>query len=249
MHDKRSAQEVIRAYRRRKQMAQQLPLFYGLGLALLIAGGIYLLYRVVDALVPAPAPVVTEAPAASETLLPTEAVSPAAPRALDSSPPPAVLLATRASAGVTENRVYTVKQGDTLAGIAAQFNVNLQAIIDLNPDLDPDLISVGQEIQIPAASTQVPAGGGAVGASGGLAEYQVVEGDTLAAIAGRFNTTVAAIVAENNLESADVIQVGTVLRIPASPAPPVATGTLVATGPIATSGTEVVATQVTTPNP
>ena len=40
----------------------------------------------------------------------------------------------------------------------------------------------------------------------------MVEGDTLASIAQRHNTTVAAIVAENNLENADVIRVGDILR-------------------------------------
>jgi LysM repeat protein len=45
---------------------------------------------------------------------------------------------------------YVVQSNDTLSAIAAQFNVSVQAILDVNPDItDPDKIFVGQHIIIP----------------------------------------------------------------------------------------------------
>jgi len=51
-------------------------------------------------------------------------------------------------------------------------------------------------------------------AAQGLTTYTVKSGDTLGAIAGQFNTTVAAIVAANPGLSADSLQIGVVLKIP-----------------------------------
>lgn len=44
--------------------------------------------------------------------------------------------------------------------------------------------------------------------------YQVQSGDTLSAIAEKFNTTVEALAAYNQLDNADAIQAGIILRIP-----------------------------------
>ncbi len=59
---------------------------------------------------------------------------------------------------------YTVKEGDTLAGIAARFGVSLQDLRDANPSLDPSQLSIGQTVRLPAsndapaaASTPAPA--------------------------------------------------------------------------------------------
>lgn len=244
MYDKKSAQDVIQDYRRRKKMAEQLPFFYTLVVALIIAGAIYLVYRLANSYLPALAPAASDTPAPTETLAPTQALTPTSPPAQGSALPPAVLSATSATGIKSDRRVYTVKAGDTLAGIAQQFNVSLPAVIDLNPDLDPDLISVGQEILIPPSSVQIPAGATGPGSSDGSLEYTVVEGDTLASIAQRHNTTVAAIVAENNLENADVIRVGDILRLPAS-----AAATSAAPALTGTISVEVAATETGTASP
>lgn len=69
--------------------------------------------------------------------------------------------------------------------------------------------------------TGTPGGGAASTASPSAAAgtqspttYTVKSGDTLGAIAGQFNTTVAAMVAANPGLSADSLQIGTVLKIP-----------------------------------
>lgn len=53
--------------------------------------------------------------------------------------------ATRGAGGQT----YTVKPGDTLSGIAAQFGVTIDAILEANDLTDPNTVVVGQELIIP----------------------------------------------------------------------------------------------------
>jgi len=45
---------------------------------------------------------------------------------------------------------YTVQAGDTLAGIAAQFGVTVDAIVQANSITDPNLILPGETLIIPA---------------------------------------------------------------------------------------------------
>jgi len=49
---------------------------------------------------------------------------------------------------------YTVEGGDTTFGIALKCGVDAQAIIDLNPDIDPASLSVGQVLNMPPASEE-----------------------------------------------------------------------------------------------
>jgi LysM repeat protein len=218
MYDKKSAKDVIESYRRRKQMAEQIPLLYGIAVALLIIGATYFVYRVINSgLLPLALPA-TETAAPSETPLPADTPTPTPPPA---EPPVSLIgeepLSAEPATGA-DTSVYTVTEGDTLGSIMAQYDLTMQAILDLNPGLDPDFLTVGQEIILPSAgSANVQASTGAASPqdSGQVIEHQVVAGDTLASIALRYNTTVDALMAENNLENPDVLLVGILLRIPA----------------------------------
>jgi LysM repeat protein len=48
----------------------------------------------------------------------------------------------------TGERFYRVKSGDTLEGIAAQFGTSVEALLELNPNVDPVALTVGQRIRV-----------------------------------------------------------------------------------------------------
>jgi eukaryotic-like serine/threonine-protein kinase len=125
---------------------------------------------------------------------------------------------------------YTVQEGDTLNGIATWFGTDVPTLLALNPAIDPSTLQlyVGQKIFIPppntfqptptSVSTNVP--------PGTLVDYTVIPGDTLAAIAARFNSTLDAIVRQNNLSNANDIYAGLILKIPVNIATPMPTATV-----------------------
>jgi LysM repeat protein len=45
-------------------------------------------------------------------------------------------------------RFYRVKQGDLLETIAAEFNTSVEQLIELNPGIDPQALTVGQRIRV-----------------------------------------------------------------------------------------------------
>jgi LysM repeat protein len=45
-------------------------------------------------------------------------------------------------------RTYTVKAGDTPSGIAERTGVPLAQLLELNPDLDPQSLTVGEKIRL-----------------------------------------------------------------------------------------------------
>jgi LysM repeat protein len=122
---------------------------------------------------------------------------------------PAAAQPTPAQAG--GETIYVVQRGDTLAKIAAKYGVTVKQIVDLNSIANPNLISTGQKLRIPAAAGAAPPAGGQTGAS---KTYTVRAGDTLVAIATRHGVTVQAIQQLNNLTSPDQIYTGQVLKIP-----------------------------------
>ena len=47
-----------------------------------------------------------------------------------------------------KHKTYVVKSGDTPSGIAAKTGVALSTLQDLNPDLDPQALTVGQRLKL-----------------------------------------------------------------------------------------------------
>ena len=77
----------------------------------------------------------------------------------------------------------------------------MDAIKSLN-NLSSNTLSIGQVLKIPTTSSESP-----------TTTYTVASGDTLYAIARKFNTTVDAIKSLNNLSS-NTLSIGQVLKIP-----------------------------------
>ena len=125
---------------------------------------------------------------------------------------PAPTAAAKPTTGVSVYHV--VKLGDTLDKVARAYGTSAAAIIAANGIRNPDLIWVGQKLLISgskqpgAPAPQPTAKPKPQPAPSSQQIYVVQAGDTLGQIAKRYGTTVAAIMAANDLPSANNIGVG-----------------------------------------
>ena len=119
---------------------------------------------------------------------------------------------------------YRVTWGDTLSQIAGRFGVSLTDILNANPQItNPNLIYVGQDLEIPTSdtptATPTPPPGNTPTPTPpptGSQTYIVQAGDTLSAIARRFNTTISAIAQASGISNINYIYIGQRLTIPGS---------------------------------
>lgn len=139
---------------------------------------------------------------------------------------------------------YTVKSGDTLAGIAEQLGVSLEDLRAANPGIDAAALSVGQSIRLPSdteappAATPEPAVTEAPAApteppptdtpappadtptpSSLGTTYTVAAGDIPETIAAQFGITVQALLAANPGIDPTRLSIGQVLVIPGAAQP------------------------------
>ncbi len=97
---------------------------------------------------------------------------------------------------VLEN-TYTVRSGYSLWKIANSYGISVADLKSYN-NLSTDLLSIGQVLKIPSASSTV---------------YTVKAGDSLWKIANNYGISVEALKKANNLSS-DLLQIGQTLKIP-----------------------------------
>jgi uncharacterized protein YkwD len=117
---------------------------------------------------------------------------------------------------------YTIQEGDTLFAIAERFNLGEDGILLIyhqNPQILEQFggsIQVGQTIKIPLPGTILPTRTPVPSnlPRGTKIEYTVLAGDTIGGIAARFNSIAENIIADNNIENPNALQVGQVLQIP-----------------------------------
>jgi len=122
---------------------------------------------------------------------------------------------------------YTIVRGDTISAIAARFGVTTQAVLTANGLGWSSIIYPGQTIAIPSGgaplaiqtvSSVTPVSSAPAAAShapqAATTSYTIVAGDTVSAIAARFGTTSAAILAANGMGSSTIIYSGRTLIIP-----------------------------------
>jgi LysM repeat protein len=88
-------------------------------------------------------------PASSNPAPPPTLVPPTATPRPTATPEPAAA-AVAPTATPQKGGTYTVQPGDELKSIAAQYNVSIWKIIDLNTIPNPDSLKIGQELRIPA---------------------------------------------------------------------------------------------------
>ena len=122
---------------------------------------------------------------------------------------------------------YTIVRGDTISAIAARFGVTTQAVLTANGLGWSSIIYPGQTIAIPSGgaplaiqtvSSVTPVTSAPAASShtpqAATTSYTIVAGDTISAIAARFGTTSAAILAANGMGSSTIIYSGRTLIIP-----------------------------------
>jgi LysM repeat protein len=101
---------------------------------------------------------------------------------------------------------HVVKPGETLRGIAAAYGLAPSVLASYNGIVDGRLYA-GARLLLQSPGTYAPA-------AGGDGHYTVARGDTLSRIAGRFHTSIAALVAANHLSNANLVRIGRVLVVP-----------------------------------
>jgi LysM repeat protein len=105
---------------------------------------------------------------------------------------------------------YTVKSGDWLYQIAREHNVDPNALIAANPQINPNgVLEPGTVITIPGSSSPVPAA-----ATTGEKTYVVMAGDNLFRIGLNNATTYLVLAQLNNIPAPYTVYPGQVLKLP-----------------------------------
>jgi LysM repeat protein len=129
-----------------------------------------------------------------------------------------------AASGSGSGSGYTVRAGDTLGLIAARHGTSIRRLLELNPLDNPNLILVGQALQLPSGS-----GGGDATADvpvSGARTHVVRPGESIAGIASRYGISQAQLVEANGLTDGRVY-VGQQLRlVPTGGSTPTAGGSV-----------------------
>ena len=111
---------------------------------------------------------------------------------------------TTVKPSTTTEEVYTVKAGDTLSAIARNYGTTYQELAKYNNIANPNIIRIGQKIKIPKSKQ-----------SKATEEvYTVKAGDTLSAIARKYNTTYQVLAKYNGIANPNIINIGQKIKIP-----------------------------------
>ena len=225
--------DTIESYRKRRNRLTPM-LLGGVAVLLVIVGIIIVvsslhgggLARILATKTPTP----TITPTVTDTPVPTDTAT------ITASP---TITATNTPSGPQN---YIVQEGDTLTSIVASHNLGANGLLLIyilnGTNIDPatGFITVGQTIIIPNPGMQLPTvtplPKGLL--PGSRINYQVMPGDSLAGIAIKMNTTVAAIVAANQATmKADgantVIYQGELILVPIDLVTPLPTKAVTAT--------------------
>lgn len=117
--------------------------------------------------------------------------------ALVAAAPPETAEASSASrSGVA---AYTIREGDTVASIAARFGISANTVLWANGIRDDDVIRSGDILVIPPGTGVL---------------HKVVAGDDVTSLAQTYDAKVADVIARNGLDSSGAIRIGQRIFIP-----------------------------------
>lgn len=117
---------------------------------------------------------------------------------------------------------YTVRQGDTVSGIAARYGLSAQEVLVRNGLGWNTIIHPGQTLHLASTPAVRAASTSSTSSTG---SYHVKQGDTVSGIASRVGVSTTALLSANKLSMRSVIYPGQTLRVPtagSSAAAPVA---------------------------
>jgi LysM repeat protein len=169
-------------------------------------------------------PIERETPTPTQTLTPTRTATP--------TPTPTQTPTPTPTATPVPPLAHQVEEGETLIDIATAYGVSTDDIIAWNPNLDPDLLQVGQIILIPVATptpgpTNTPNPNVPTPTPPEYVVHIVSQGETLGGIAQQYEVSVASIREANDLPpDDDTIRVNQSLIIPLGTPMPTVTPTV-----------------------
>lgn len=107
---------------------------------------------------------------------------------------------------------YEIKRGETLSALAIRFNTTVESILLANPNIVPEMLSIGQVICIAQERTEqaiCPMQN----------SYVIRKGDTLGAIAKAFNIPLQSLLNENPNVVPEDLHIDQIICIPVAPSP------------------------------
>jgi len=226
MSEKDNPQDVIEASRKRQHRSQRAHWLIAAADVLLVIGAAFIIFWLLGSGTPSFSLFATDTPTptatATNTATPTKTATP-------TETPTITITPTETTTPTPEGPfVYEVVEGDNLFAIAQRFEVDLFVLIVIN-NLDPNnpIIDIGDRLTIPGPDTELPTVTPLPAniRRGTIIEYYVFPGDTIAIIAVRLNSTVDAIIEENDLENPNDIRIGQLLLIPVNLVTPIPTNT------------------------
>ncbi len=186
----------------------------GLALVILAAGG-FGFYALLTSESEYPTPTITPTRTPTATLTPTPTQTPT-PTSIPTPVPP---------------RVHQVGTGETFIVIAQEYDITTEELVALNPDVDPDVLQVGQILLIPPATSaeadSMPEPGDPTPTPSDFIIHIIVSGETLSEIAELYGVPLSAIRAANDLPIGDdTIRINEALLIPIGTPTPTPTPTV-----------------------
>lgn len=113
---------------------------------------------------------------------------------------------------------YTVQGGDTLSGIANEYNTSVATLANLNGLNDPNHIYIGQRLLVRTESANnsqpsQPTNNTPAQSNNNSGSYTVQSGDNLSSIASRYNMSWETLAQINHLSNPSLIYAGQVLQL------------------------------------